>query len=111
MREVLELARRVEGLQGLEKTLQSTKPRLPIRLLLLGKNGMTPEDQLGHTRLCGDDFSKQGTNTLLDLRHTVVPRRRVDKKTLGHIEQFTKILERPEREIARSFEMLELRDL
>ena len=111
MREVLQLPRRVERLQGFEEPLEAAEPILPIFLLLLRKDGAAPEDQFGDARLGGDDLAKKLGGALLNFGHAVVPVRGIDDEPLRHVQQIAQILERPERQIARAIDVLELRDL
>ena len=78
---------------------------------MVRKNGVAPEDQFGDACLGGYDLAEKLAGALLNLRHSVIPVRGIDDESLGHVEQVAQILERPERQIARAIDVLELRDI
>ena len=111
MREVLQLPGRVERLEGFEEPLQAAEPILPVFLFLLRQDRAAPEDQFGDARLRGDDLAEKLGGALLNFGHPVVPVRGIDDEPLRHVEQIAQILKRPERQIARAIDVLELGDL
>jgi hypothetical protein len=97
VREVLQLARRIERLKGFKEPLQATEPIPPVLLLLLRQDGAAPEDQFGDACLGGNDLAEKLGGALLNFGHPVIPVRGIDDEPLGYVQQIAQILERAER--------------
>jgi hypothetical protein len=111
VREVLELARRVEGLEGFEEGFEVPQTCPPLSLLRCGEDGLPPDHQVSDPR-CGSDGPVQLLgDLLLDLGYGILSGRRIHDEPLRHPEEVAEVLQRSERQVLGPFHMLELSDI